>query len=111
MSNHSPENNSEMFRHMQQSADASERIEKLKKSLEANIFAGATGNFPQGKLTKSDEGEIQFMVGAKNDKVILQFGTPVARMGMTPEQAVDLGEMLIQKAAIVGHVRPIKVTV
>lgn len=101
-----------MFRRLAESgAGNNETIEKLKRSLNEKIFSGATGNFPQGQLTKSDEGEIQFTIGAKNDKVILQFGTPVAWMGMTPEQAVDLGEMLIQKAAEVGHVRPIKVTV
>lgn len=108
MSNHSPENDPEMFRQLD---GKSETIERLKRSLSDSVFRGATGDFPEGKLTRSDEGAIHFTVGAKNDKVILQFGTPVAWVGMTPEMAVDLGEMLIQKAAAVGHVRPIKVTV
>jgi len=112
MSNHSPEFDPEMAKHLSGgNPNGADRLEEMKSLLQRNVFAGATGNFPQGKLTKSDEGEIQFTVGAKNNKVILQFGTPVAWMGMSPEQAVDLGEMLIQKAAKVGFVRPVRIEI
>jgi len=61
---------------------------------------GATGRYPEGKLGKHDEGEIAFAVAAdpKNKKVLIDFGKPVAFLGMNPEQAVALGEMLIAKA-------------
>ena len=110
MSNHSSYPDQDMLRHLLGAKDEDSKVNTLQRMIESTPV-GATGNFPQGQLTKADEGEIQFMVGAKNDKVILQFGTPVAWMGMTPEQAIDLGEMLIQKAAKVGYIRPIKVTV
>jgi hypothetical protein len=110
MSNHSSFPDQDMLRHLLDAKSAEAKERTMTRIMES-APVGATGNFPKGKLTKADEGEISFLVGAKNDKVILQFGTPVAWMGMTPEQAVDLGEMLIQKAAKVGFLRPIKVTV
>ena len=110
MSNHSSYPDQDMLRHLLRSRDKEGKVNTLKKMIESTPI-GATGNYPKGKLTKADEGEIQFMVGAKNDKVVLQFGTPVAWMGMTPEHAIDLGELLIQKAAQVGYIRPITVTV
>lgn len=48
---------------------------------------GATGNFPDGKLTSNDEGEIALGVTAYHGKVIVNFGKPVVSLGMSPEQA------------------------
>ena len=59
---------------------------------------GATGEHPEGKLTKHDEGGIQFAVGVKDGKVVLDFGTPVAWLGMNPGDALQLAELLIQRA-------------
>jgi hypothetical protein len=62
---------------------------------------GATGRYPEGKLNEHDEGEIAFAVAAdpKHKKVLIDFGKPVAFLGMTGEQAKQLGQMLIDKAA------------
>lgn len=72
--------------------------DSLKRRLTERL--GATGRFPEGKLGKHDEGEIAFAVAAdpKHKKVLIDFGKPVAFLGMNPEQAVALGEMLIAKA-------------
>ena len=61
---------------------------------------GATGQFPEGKVDEVDEGEIQFAVAADalKSKVYVNFGKPVAFLGMTPEQAQQLGAMLQEKA-------------
>lgn len=59
---------------------------------------GATGEHPEGKLTKHDEGGIQFAVGVKDGKVVLDFGTPVVWLGMNPADALKLAETLIQRA-------------
>ncbi len=61
---------------------------------------GATGTFPLGKLTESDEGEIAFRVAHRSGKVILDLGPkPVAWIGLTPEQADALADILRQHAA------------
>ncbi len=59
---------------------------------------GATGQFPQGKLVEHDEGEIQFAVGIRDGKVVLEFGKPVRWMGMDRHQARQLGQLLIAKS-------------
>lgn len=68
------------------------------KSLKEQL--GATGRYPEGKLSKHDEGEIAFAVAAdpKHGKVLIDFGKPVAFLGMNADQAIALGEMLIAKA-------------
>ena len=60
---------------------------------------GATGRYPEGKLGEHDEGEIAFAVAAdpKNKKVLIDFGKPVAFLGMNPDQAIALGEVLIAR--------------
>lgn len=59
---------------------------------------GATGNFPEGKITDDDEGEIRIGITKKDDTVIIDFGKPIAWIGFTKEQAKDIGEALIKKA-------------
>lgn len=64
---------------------------------------GGTGDFPQGKLNGSDEGGISFAVGEDGGNVVINFGTPVAWLGMPPQQAVALAELLIAKARVVAR--------
>lgn len=59
---------------------------------------GATGEFPEGKLNKSDEGELRLAVTAKDGNVIIAFGTPVTWMGMPPESARTLANSLLKQA-------------
>jgi hypothetical protein len=74
-------------------------------------FRGALGNFPEGQLTKTDEGAIQFAIGHKDGKVILDFGTPVHWVGMSPQQAADLASSLLAKARQVGRMNGETVTI
>ncbi len=78
MSNHSQSNDAEM----------NEIMFKL----------GATGKFPEGKLTNQDEGELVMAIGITNRKVIINFGTPTAWIGFTKEQAYELANTLRDKA-------------
>lgn len=57
---------------------------------------GATGKFPDGKLTDNDEGQIKMAVGTHKGQVILNFGTPVSWIGFTPREARQLAELLRQ---------------
>lgn len=55
---------------------------------------GATGQFPGGKLTPDDEGQIQFAVGELEGKVVINFGKPVVSIGMSPIEARQLAKSL-----------------
>lgn len=78
-----------------------EMLAKLASQFEEKL--GATGNFPQGKLTPTDEGEIKLAVGIKDKKVILDFGTSVTWIGFSAEQALDLANSLIERAASIRN--------
>ncbi len=84
---------------------AFQRRQALLRSLltETASFRGALGQFPEGKLTPQDEGAVQFAVGGKDGKVVLDFGTPVTWMGMTPQQAADLASSLMKWARLMGR--------
>lgn len=59
---------------------------------------GATDDFPRGKLNSDDEGGLQFGIAIKDKTVILDFGKPVAWLGMDKATAMQLGALLIDKA-------------
>ena len=79
--------------------EAMEARNKLTRSLlDTTGFRGALGDYPQGKLTPSDEGAIQFAIGIEKGKVVLDFGTSVHWVGMSPQQACDLASLLVKRA-------------
>lgn len=63
-----------------------------------NRTFGATGHFPEGQLHPTDEGQIRFGVAAHEGKVLLDFGGPVAWMGLDPDDADSLAQSLQEKA-------------
>ena len=50
-----------------------------------------------------DEGAIQFSIGEKDGKVVIDFGTPVAWVGMSPQQAADFASTLLKRARLVAR--------
>lgn len=61
---------------------------------------GATGQYPHGKLNDDDEGEIKIAIAADyaSNVVRIEFGKPIAWMGLTGDQAKAIGDLLIAKA-------------
>lgn len=59
---------------------------------------GATGKFPLGKLQESDEGELRLAVAHTPEKVVLNFGKPVAWIGFTADQADEIANLLHEHA-------------
>lgn len=77
--------------------------ELLKEEARKNKL-GATGNYPQGMLTNTDEGELKMGIAHTSEKVIINFGTPVEWIGFDPEQAREIARLLIEHAnAIMNH--------
>jgi hypothetical protein len=69
---------------------------------------GPTGRFPEGKMNRHDEGEIALAIGVQDGKVVLNFGKPTAWVGFNPDQAQELGMLLIRRA---GEARGRPVTI
>lgn len=77
-------------------------IRKIREAMESpGVGLGATGNFPDGKISPNDKGEIQFAIAGDRERqlVHVDFGEkPIAFLSMTPAEAVGLAQVLIQKA-------------
>jgi len=59
---------------------------------------GPTHEFPDGRLCDEDDGELRFGVAhdPATGRVLINFGRPVAWLGMTPSQALELGGCLVE---------------
>jgi hypothetical protein len=79
------------------------RQDLMRSLLDTTGFRGAIGSYPSGKLSEKDEGAIQFAVGEADGKVVIDFGTSVHWLGMTPQQAADFASSVMDKARLVGR--------
>jgi len=83
--------------------DFQKRQKLMRELLNTTGFRGAIGSYPDGKLTKADEGSIQFAIGEQDGKVVIDFGTSVHWLGMTPQQAADFASAVLKRARLVGR--------
>lgn len=62
---------------------------------------GVTGEFPEGKLDPSDQGELQFRVGHSliDNLVRIEFGKPVAWLAMRKADALNFAKIIRDHAA------------
>ncbi len=74
-----------------------EHLKKDKAEAKSPKF-GATGEYPEPPLDRTDEGQISFGVTSHRGNVIINFGKPVAWLGMNGVQALALAEMLMKHA-------------
>ena len=79
-------------------AAMADKLEALTQQIAKEASLGATGAFPEGKLTQQDEGEIKIAVTVTDGKVVLAFGKPVAWIGFSPRQARQIAELLRQRS-------------
>lgn len=73
--------------------------EEFKKLFEKDeTKPGATGNFPDGKLDPMDEGEIRLRMAVMDGRLIIEFGKPIASIGLTRDEAISIGQAILDKA-------------
>ena len=75
-----------------------EFTDKIFRDIVDQAQLGATGKYPEGKLTDDDEGEIRIAVGESKGKVVITFGKPTAWIGFSPEQAISIASSLLDHA-------------
>jgi hypothetical protein len=68
-----------------------------------SVKLGPTGEFPHGKLSDDDEGEINVAISRHvapdgSQMVRFDFGKPVAWLSLPREQALALAAVIIQQA-------------
>lgn len=60
---------------------------------------GATGRYPEGKLTPGDKGELCGAVFTRSGQVVLNFGdVPLTWVCLPPKAARQLAMILLEKA-------------
>jgi hypothetical protein len=71
---------------------------------------GPTDKFPEGKINKDDEGEIQILVGREDDKgvVVINFGKPIVWVAFGPAQAKAIANLLIKHAEVLEKSEKLK---
>ena len=65
------------------------------------------GEYPNGRLNSEDAGALAVAIGQENGAVTLRFPKPVAWIGFTPEQAIEIAETLVKHARQAGASRPL----
>lgn len=67
------------------------------KMLRKELGLGATGNFPDGKISEDDEGELKFAVLTRNNNVMIIFGKPVEWLDLSKDTAKQLVKGLMKQ--------------
>ncbi len=70
-----------------------------------------TGEFPDGRLSKDDQGAVAVAIGHQDGRVTLQFPKNLNWIGFTPEQAIDIAQSLIEHARKCGCSKPLTVKI
>lgn len=65
------------------------------------------GEYPDGRLNAEDSGALSFAVGVESGKVVLRFPKPVAWIGFTGDQALEIAALLIKHARHAGVTSPL----
>ncbi len=64
------------------------------------------GEYPEGRLNDDDAGAVAMAVGVESERVILRFAKPVAWVGFSGDEAMELAQVLIKHARAAGITAP-----
>ena len=73
---------------------ATAMAEPISRESSALSSAGPTGEFPDGKLTENDEGGLVMGLAVYKGKIVVNFGKPVASIGLDVENAKQLAKRI-----------------
>lgn len=59
---------------------------------------GPTGTFPRGKFDADDEGALVIGIATRDKTVVINFGSPVAWIGMPKENAIAFAKTILEHA-------------
>ena len=58
--------------------------------------------FPDGRLSAPDQGQVAMKISTENGRVRLDFPHPVKWLAMPPQQAVQLATLIMTRAQALG---------
>lgn len=73
----------------------------------AEAMGKLLGEYPDGRMNDNDAGALAFAVGVEEGRVVIRFPKPVAWMGMTGNEALELAQALIRHARHAGITSPL----
>jgi len=65
------------------------------------------GEYPDGKLNAQDAGAVALTLGVEEGRVVIRFPKPVAWIGFTGDQAMEIAQLLIKHARTAGITAPV----
>jgi len=77
----------------------------------SEMMRSLMGEYPNGRMNKDDAGAIAMSCGVESGRVVLKFPKPVAWLGMTPDEAMGLAEVLVKHARAAGSDKPLTLKV
>lgn len=95
MSHHSSHDNGDPFEKMDRHED------EIRQAMSKEM-AKLLGEFPDGKLNAADEGAVSVAIGHEDGRVVMRFPKPVAWIGFTAAEAVDIAQTLLNHARAVN---------
>lgn len=57
-----------------------------------------SGQYPRGKLSEGDEGQLAVAIGVTDKTLIINFGKPIIWVGLDYHSAMQLAENIIRRA-------------
>jgi hypothetical protein len=67
---------------------------------------GPTGEFPRGKFSEDDEGALSIGIAVKDKTILINFGSPVAWLGLDYAGAVEFAKTILRRAAEIAPPDP-----
>lgn len=64
------------------------------------------GEHPDGKLNENDAGALAVSIGEEAGRVVIRFPKPVAWIGFTGDEAMEIAQVLMRHARSVGLTAP-----
>lgn len=65
------------------------------------------GEYPNGRMNADDAGAVAMQVGVEEGRVVVRFPKPVAWIGMTGDEAMDIAQALMKHARRAGITAPV----
>lgn len=62
---------------------------------------GPTGTHSRGKMHASDEGDLRMAIGHTASEVVIDFGKPVAWIGLEPDKVEELAKTMLEHVAAI----------